>query len=270
MIRLSMIAIILGTRPEITKMFPIIRACEVLSEDYLMLHTDQHYSSYSMDWAFVEDLEIPQLEYNLNVSSGTHIEQTGKIMTGIEKVLQEKKPRIVFVQGDTSKVFADALTASKLHIKAGHVEAGLRSFDRQMSEEIKRIVLNHISDMPYPPTETAKKNLIGEGIHEEKIFVTGNTVVDAVKQNLAIAQRKGDLLQQLGLTTSKGFFLVIVHRVENVDNKGRLERLLQCLKRLLRIILYDYHIFDVPTDSKDDTGFRPLPEWSLHNKPLAT
>ncbi len=225
-----MIAIILGTRPEIIKMSPIIRACEALGEDYFTLHTGQHYS-YEMDRAFFEDLELPQPEYNLDVGSGTHAEQTGKIMIGIEKILLEKKPKVVLVQGDTNTVLAGALAASKLHIAVGHVEAGLRSFDREMPEEINRVVSDHISDMLFPPTETAKRNLIEEGVPEEKIFVTGNTIVDAVEQNLAIAQRKGDLLQHLDLT-SKGFFLVTAHRAENVDNKKRLEGILQGLKAI--------------------------------------
>jgi UDP-N-acetylglucosamine 2-epimerase (non-hydrolysing) len=225
-----MIAIILGTRPEIIKMSPIIRACEALGEDYFTLHTGQHYS-YDMDRAFFEDLELPEPKYNLDVGSGTHAKQTGKIMAGIEKVLLEEKPKVVLVQGDTNTVLAGALAASKLHIKVGHVEAGLRSFDRQMPEEINRVVADHISDMLFPPTETAKKNLMDEGIPEEKIFVTGNTIVDAVEQNLAIARRKGDLLQQLCLT-AKGFFLVTAHRAENVDHKQRLEGILQGLEAL--------------------------------------
>jgi len=225
-----MIAIILGTRPEIIKMSPIIRACEILGEDYFTLHTGQHYS-YEMDRTFFEDLELPQPKYNLDVGSGTHAEQTGKIMTGIEKILIEEKPGIVLVQGDTNTVLAGALAASKLHIKVGHVEAGLRSFDRRMPEEINRVVADHISDVLFPPTETAKKNLMDEGIPEEKIFVTGNTIVDAMEQNLAIAQRKGDLLQQLGLTP-KGFFLVTAHRAENVDNRQRLEGILQGLEAI--------------------------------------
>ena len=225
-----MIAIIPGTRPEIIKMSPIIRACEALGEDYFTLHTGQHYS-YDMDRAFFEDLELPEPKYNLDVGSGTHAEQTGRIMTGIERILLEEKPEIVLVQGDTNTVLAGALAASKLHIKVGHVEAGLRSYDRRMPEEINRIVADHISDVLFPPTETAKKNLIEEGIPEERIFVTGNTVVDAVEQNLAIARRKDDLLQQLGLT-SKGFFLVTAHRAENVDTKQRLEGILQGLEAI--------------------------------------
>ena len=225
-----MIAIILGTRPEIIKMSPIIRECEARNLDYFILHTGQHYS-YEMDRAFFEDLELPEPKYNLDVGSGTHAEQTGRIMTGIERILLEEKPEIVLVQGDTNTVLAGALAASKLHIKVGHVEAGLRSFDRRMPEEINRVVADHISDLLFPPTETAKKNLIEEGIPEEKIFVTGNTIVDAVEQNLAIAQRKGGLLQELGLT-AKGFFLVTAHRAENVDNKQRLEGILQGLEAI--------------------------------------
>jgi len=168
---------------------------------------------------------------NLDVGSGIHAEQTGRIMAGIEKVLVQEKPEIVLVQGDTNTVLASALAASKLHIKVGHVEAGLRSYDRRMPEEINRIVADHISDVLFPPTETAKKNLIEEGIPTERIIVTGNTVVDAVAQNLAIARRKDNLLQRLGLT-SKGFFLVTAHRAENVDTKQRLEGILQGLEAI--------------------------------------
>lgn len=225
-----MLTIILGTRPEIIKMSPIIRECEERGFDYFTLHTGQHYS-YEMDRALFEDLELPEPKYNLDVGSGTHAEQTGKIMAGIEKILLKEKTEVVLVQGDTNTVLAGALAASKLHIKVGHVEAGLRSFDRQMPEEINRVVADHISDLLFPPTEIAKNNLIDEGISEEKIFVTGNTIVDAVEQNLAIARRKGDLLQQLGLT-SNGFFLVTAHRAENVDNSQRLEGILQGLEAI--------------------------------------
>jgi UDP-N-acetylglucosamine 2-epimerase (non-hydrolysing) len=132
-------------------------------EDYFTLHTGQHYS-YEMDRALFEDLELPQPEYNLDVGSGTHAEQTGKIMTGIEKILLKEKPGIVLVQGDTNTVLAGPLTASKLHIKFGHVAAGLRSFDRRMPEEINRIVADHISNTLFPRTELAKKNLMEEDV----------------------------------------------------------------------------------------------------------
>lgn len=216
-----MIAIILGTRPEIIKMSPIIRECERRNLDYFILHTGQHYS-YEMDRTFFEDLNLPAPKYNLDVGSGTHGEQTAKILTGIEKVLMTEKPDVVLVQGDTNTVMAGALAASKLHIKVGHVEAGLRSFDRTMPEETNRIVADHISDYLFAPTETSRNYLLKEGIPNEKIFVTGNTVVDAVYQNLEISKEKSNVLEDMNLTP-KEYFLVTAHRAENVDVKERLQ-----------------------------------------------
>jgi len=223
-----MIAIILGTRPEIIKMSPVIRECEKRGVDYFILHTGQHYS-YEMDRVFFEELELPQPRYNLDVGSGTHAEQTGKIMIGVEKVLMKERPDFVLVQGDTNTVLASALAAAKLQIKIGHVESGLRSYDRRMPEEINRVLTDHISDYLFAPTENAKKNLIKEGINEKKIFVTGNTIVDAVYQNLEIAKKKKSLLDELGLNP-KNYFLVTVHRQENVDVKERLKSILRGLE----------------------------------------
>ncbi|MCL7476521.1 MAG: UDP-N-acetylglucosamine 2-epimerase, partial [ANME-2 cluster archaeon] len=129
------LAIILGTRPEIIKMSPVIRECEQKNLDYFILHTGQHYS-YNMDRVFFEQLELPEARYNLDVGSCTHAEQTGKILAGVEPVLMKEQPDAVLVQGDTNTVLAGALAASKLHIRVGHVEAGLRSNDRRMPEEI--------------------------------------------------------------------------------------------------------------------------------------
>jgi len=222
-----MIAIVLGTRPEIIKMSPIIRACEAQGVDYFILHTGQHYS-YEMDRTFFEELELPGPKYNLDVGSGTHADQTGRIMTGIEKVLMEERPDFVLVQGDTNTVLAGALAAAKLHIKVGHVEAGLRSFDRTMPEEINRVVADHISDYLFAPTETSRQNLLREGIDDAKIFVTGNTVVDAVYQNLEISKKRFDVLGAMGLKPGE-YFLVTAHRAENVDVKERLEGMLRGL-----------------------------------------
>jgi UDP-N-acetylglucosamine 2-epimerase (non-hydrolysing) len=227
-----MIAIVLGTRPEIIKMSPIIRECERRGADYFILHTGQHYS-YEMDRAFFEELELPDPKYNLDVGSGTHADQTGRIMVGIEKVLMEEKPDIVLVQGDTNTVLAGALAATKLHIRVGHVEAGLRSFDRTMPEEINRIVADHISDYLFAPTETARQYLLKEGIDDRKICVTGNTIVDAVFQNLEISKKKGHILDTLGLE-SKGYFLVTSHRQENVDNPENLQNIIAGLEAIHR------------------------------------
>jgi len=205
-----MIAIILGTRPEIIKMSPIIRECEKQSLNYFILHTGQHYS-YNLDRIFFEDLELPAPKYNLDVGSGTHAEEIGEMLIGIEKVLLREKLDIVLVEGDTNTVLAGALAAAKLHIKVGHVEAGLRSHDRSMPEEINRILADHVSDYLFAPTEKAKENLLREGIEEDKIFVTGNTIVDAIYQNQGIAKRKVNILDKLNLSSGE-YFLITLHR----------------------------------------------------------
>lgn len=226
------IAIILGTRPEIIKMAPIIRECERRCLDYFILHTGQHYS-YQMDSIFFEQLELPAARYNLDIGSASHAEQTGRIMAGVEKVLMDERPDVVLVQGDTNTVLAGALAASKLHIKVGHVEAGLRSYDRTMPEEINRVVADHISDYLFAPTENSRENLRREGIAEEKIFVTGNTIVDSVYQNLEIARRKVNVLVDLGLSP-KEYFLVTAHRQENVDSPLRLAEIIKGLELVCR------------------------------------
>ena len=224
------IAVVLGTRPEIIKMAPVIRGLERSHADFLIVHTGQHYS-YNLDRIFFEQLNLPPARYNLEVGSGSHAEQTARILVGVEKALLDEKPDIVLVEGDTNSVFAGALAAAKLHIKVGHVEAGLRSYDRQMPEEINRILADHCSDFLFAPTEKARSILLGEGIPEQKIFVTGNTIVDAVHQNLEIAGEKGNSLESLHLT-SKEYFLATLHRQENVDNRARFASILEGLNRV--------------------------------------
>ena len=222
--------IVIGTRPEIIKMSPVIRECDRLRLDYFILHTGQHYS-YNLGKVFFEQLGLPSPKYNLGVGSGTHAEETGKILIGVEKVLLKEKPDVVLVEGDTNTVLAAALAASKLHIKVGHVEAGLRSYDRQMPEELNRTLTDHCSDYLFAPTEKAEAILLGEGIPEEKIFVTGNTIVDAVYQNLDIAKKKGNALDNLHLAP-KEYFLLTLHRQENVDNQARFASILEGLDRV--------------------------------------
>ncbi|MCW3985548.1 MAG: UDP-N-acetylglucosamine 2-epimerase (non-hydrolyzing) [Candidatus Bathyarchaeota archaeon] len=222
------ISIVLGTRPEIIKFSPIIRECERLGLDYFVLHTGQHYS-YNMDRVFFEQLELPEAEYNLDVGSGTHGEQTGRMLIGIERVLRREEPDCVLVEGDTNTVLAGALAASKLGVKVGHVEAGLRSYDREMPEEVNRVLADHCSDLLFVPTEKSRQILLGEGISEDKIFVTGNTVVDAVYQNLEISKRKDGIHNHFGVD-DEGYFLVTVHRQENVDNEKRFRGILKGLE----------------------------------------
>lgn len=222
------ISIVLGTRPEIIKMSPIIRECEHLGLEYFILHSGQHYS-YNMDRIFFEQLCLPEAKYNLEVGSGTHAEQTGKILVGVESVLSKELPDIVLVEGDTNTVLGGALAAVKMGVMVGHVEAGLRSYDRGMPEEINRVLTDHCSDLLFAPTEKSRLILLGEGIPEERIFVTGNPIVDAVFQNLELSRDKVDILGELGLSAG-GYFLTTIHRQENVDNPRRFKDILKGLE----------------------------------------
>ncbi len=224
------IAVVLGTRPEIIKMAPVIRELGRRKASFFILHTGQHYS-YNLDRVFFEQLGLPQAKYNLEVGSGSHAEETAKILTGVEKILQKENPDAVLVEGDTNSVLAGALAATKLHIKVGHVEAGLRSYDRQMPEEINRTLTDHCADYLFAPTGKAKAILLGEGIAEGKIFVTGNTIVDAIYQNLEMAGEKGNTLDTLN-SKPKEYFLVTLHRQENVDNQARFASILEGLDKV--------------------------------------
>jgi len=229
--------IIIGTRPEIIKLTPIIRYCESNNLSYFILHTGQHYS-INLDKLFFQELELPIPKYNLEIGSSFHGKQTGMMLEEIEKVLQEEKPSVVLVEGDTNSVFAGALAAVKLHIPVGHVEAGLRSYNKGMPEEINRILTDHISDFLFCPTEVSKKTALKEGISEEKIFLTGNTIVDSVQQNLQIAKEKSEILRRLNLTPDN-YFLVTVHRQENVDDREKLKSILEGFGEM-------YQIFNIP------------------------
>ena len=214
------IAIILGTRPEIIKMSPIVRACEKQGVGFFILHTGQHWSP-EMDRKIFTDLELPKPKYNLGVGGEPYRKQVGFMTKEISIILAKEKPDVVLVQGDTISVLAGALAANKLGIKIGHHEAGLRSHDLNMVEETNRVIVDHISDFLFVPTPDALKNLHQEGRDPEKIHLTGNTIVDAILQNIKIAEKKTDILKKLKLK-KKNYFLATAHRAENVDKKERL------------------------------------------------
>ncbi|MFH1790299.1 MAG: UDP-N-acetylglucosamine 2-epimerase (non-hydrolyzing) [bacterium] len=225
-------AIILGTRPEIIKMSPIIDECSKQKLNYFVIHTNQHYSE-NLDKYFFSDLNLDHPKYNLGSGSGTHAQETARMMIGIEKILIEEKPDVVLVEGDTNTVLAGALAACKLHIKIGHIEAGLRSYSKEMPEEINRILVDHCSDFLFAPTKQSKKILLKEGIPKEKIFITGNTIVDAVYRNLKIISDNKKALSHLGLFERK-YFLMTLHRQENVDNKERFANVLKGIQKVAR------------------------------------
>ena len=181
-----------------------------------------------MDEVFFRGLGLPDPKYNLKAGSGTHAEETANMLIGIERILKEESPDLVLLQGDTNTVLAGSLAASKLHIPVGHVEAGLRSFDRNMPEELNRIVADHLSDYLFAPTTNARKNLLKEGIRNSSVYVTGNTIVDVIKQNMALI----DGAKITHITNSRPYILCTLHREENVDNPQRLHSILQGLELL--------------------------------------
>jgi UDP-N-acetylglucosamine 2-epimerase (non-hydrolysing) len=238
------IAVVLGTRPEIIKFSPIIRRCEALKLDYSILHTGQHYS-YNMDKVFFEQLGLRGAEYNFEVGSETHGRQIGRMIVGLESILQKERPDIVLVEGDTNTVLAGAVAATKLGLGLGHVEAGLRSHDRFMPEETNRVVADHCANLLFAPTETSRDTLLGEGITEDRVFLTGNTIVDAVQQNLKIATKaKKNVLDEFRVAPD-GYCLTTIHRQENVDDALRFSGILRGLELIHKSfklpIIYPIH-----------------------------
>jgi UDP-N-acetylglucosamine 2-epimerase (non-hydrolysing) len=193
--------------------------------DYFIIHSGQHYS-YNLDKIFFKQLSLPKSDYKLEVGSDNQEKQTGKIIERVEKILLKNKPDIVLVQGDTNTVLGGAIAARKLNISIGHVEAGLRSYDESMPEEWNRKLTDHCSDFLFVPTKKAQSILLDEGISKKKIFLTGNTIVDSVKQN-----SKKKTRNKLNVIPKK-FFLVSLHRQENVDNPKRFKNIVNGLKKI--------------------------------------
>lgn len=236
------IAFIFGTRPEVIKLCPVILECVKREIDFFTVHTGQHYS-HDMFKTFLEELKLPKPDYNLRIKSRAPYRQgdhTGRMMIELERIMLEELPDIVIVQGDTNTALAGGLTAAKISttesftgykIRVGHVEAGLRSYDRTMPEEINRIITDNLSDWLFVPTEKERKIVIKEGIPREKVKVIGNTIVDAVYYGLKLNKNRSDLGVSLGL--KKGaYILMTLHRQENVDNKKRLINILRAVDKV--------------------------------------
>ena len=187
-----------------------------------------------MDQIFFKELNLPQAKYNLNIRSGSQGNQVGKMLIALEKILIKIKPTHVFIQGDTNTVLAGALVAAKLRIKVCHVEAGLRSYDRAMPEEINRIVVDHIADYLFCPTKLQKNILLKEGIHQNKIFITGNTIVDTVFDCIKIADKKSKILEINNLRPNQ-YFLLTCHRPSNTDNQKNFQNIIEAIDELCRL-----------------------------------
>jgi len=214
---------VVGARPQFVNAAPVSHVLRREHDEFL-LHTAQHYDD-EMSELFFRQLHIPAPDQNLEVGSGTHGAQTGAMLAGIESVALEQKPDWVMVYGDTNSTLAGALVGAKLHIPVAHVEAGLRSYDRRMPEEVNRVVADHLSGLLLCPTESAKQNLAREGI-TEGVHVVGDVMFDAFQQNLEVARKTCRIVADLGLERS-GYSLLTVHRAENVDQPELLGRILR-------------------------------------------
>jgi UDP-N-acetylglucosamine 2-epimerase (non-hydrolysing) len=207
--------LVAGTRPNFMKIAPLHRALASSGRtETIFVHTGQHHDA-NMSQVFLEELGLPAPDVDLGVGSGTHGEQTAGVLVGVERVIGETRPDVVVVVGDVNSTLGAALAASKLHVPVAHVEAGLRSFDRRMPEEINRIVTDAISDLLFAPSRDAVDNLAAEGIPSERVFLVGNVMIDSLLWVLPAAERS-TILTRLGLEPHR-YVLVTLHRPATVD-----------------------------------------------------
>lgn len=230
---------IVGARPEFIQATPLSRALRSTGRHKeILVHTGQHYD-YLMSQAFFDELGIPAPDYNLEVGSGPHGRQTAEILLRLEEVLLKERPDLVIVRGDTNSTLAGALAASKLHIPTAHIEAGERSFDRCMPEEINRLVTDCLADLHFCASQAAARHLEAEGICSS-IYCVGDVMLDAVLQHKPVAYRQSHILAQLDLKPQK-YTLVTIHRAANTDNPTRLKQIVQILNSISETIVFPVH-----------------------------
>ena len=231
------IATIVGARPQFIKCAPLSRQIRRRHREFL-IHTGQHYDP-ELSRIFFDQLEIPRPDIDLGVGSGTHGDQTARMLWGLEEVLLKENPDAAVVFGDTNSTLAGSLASAKLHIPVAHVEAGLRSFNRRMPEEINRLLTDRLSALLFCPTETAVKNLAAEGM-VEGVHNTGDVMVDALHQHTARAEKSSQILRELDLEPG-GYYLATVHRADNTDHRDHLESLIDVLGRLDHPVILPLH-----------------------------
>jgi len=221
---------IVGARPNFMKIAPIHRIMKVSEKfDPVLVHTGQHYDT-AMSRIFFQDLGLPEPDVYLGIGSGTHARQTGAIMIELEDIVLDKKPKLVLVVGDVNSTLAAALVASKLHIPVAHVEAGLRSFDRSMPEEINRKVTDAIAGFLFVTEESGKENLLREGVSPGNIYFVGNVMIDSLMNHLQKA-RHSDIISRLNLD-HQSYALLTLHRPSNVDQKETFQNILSALEQI--------------------------------------
>lgn len=229
---------VVGTRPNLVKMAPVIREILRRKIPHLLVHTGQHYDR-ELSEIFVKELKMPKPDYFLDVGSGSHGYQIGEMLKKNEEVLLRETPDFVLIPGDTNTSLAGALASSKITgVRTCHIEAGLRSFDRRMPEEINRILIDHCSDFLFCPTETAVANLHTEGISEDMIHKVGDTMVDACFEHLNLS-KQSEICQKYKFDSD--YFLVTLHRAENTDDRDRLEGIINALLAVDQPIIFPIH-----------------------------
>lgn len=228
---------IVGARPQFIKAASV---CPALRAEHreVLVHTGQHYD-YEMSKALFEGLQLPEPDHNLEVGSGTHGEQTGKMLVALERVMIEEGPDLVLIYGDTNSTLAGALAASKLAVPLAHIEAGLRSFVRTMPEEINRVLADHVSDLLFCPTSTAVDNLRRESV-VEGVHLVGDVMFDVARDSIQSAERQSKILDDLGLQP-KGYLLATVHRSSNTDDPETLRRIVQAFTRADMKLVFPVH-----------------------------
>lgn len=229
---------IVGARPQFVKAAALSRELR-RQHDEILVHTGQHYD-YEMSGIFFDGLEIPPANVNLGIGSGTHGNQTGAMLKGIEEMLLARRPDWVLVYGDTNSTLAGALAAAKLFVPVVHVEAGLRSFNRRMPEEVNRVLADHVSDLLLCPSETAVRNLAAEGIHRN-VHSVGDVMLDVLNWAKQKADLKApDILRHFGLA-NKSYLLATVHRSENTDEASRLSSILKAFDSVEERVIFPIH-----------------------------
>lgn len=228
---------IIGARPQFIKAAPLSRELRKYFTE-ILVHTGQHYD-YGMSDIFFKELDIPEPDYNLGIGSGSHGKMTGEMLASIEEVLISEKPDAVLIYGDTNSTLAGALASVKLHIPVAHVEAGLRSYNRRMPEEINRILSDQISKWLFVPSSVAKANLEKEGI-TSGVYIVGDIMYDAVLNNSKRADEYSNILSLLNIS-DRNYFLATIHRAENTDYKDRLSIIFEIFASMDRKVILPLH-----------------------------
>jgi UDP-N-acetylglucosamine 2-epimerase len=229
---------VVGARPNFVKMAPLARIFKKRGFEHVLVHTGQHYD-YNMSSVFFADLDLPSPDRHLGVGSGTHAVQTGRMMAKLEEVLLEESPNLTLVVGDVNSTLAAAIASVKLGIPVAHVEAGYRSFDMRMPEEINRVLVDRISQVLFAPTENAVLNLMNEGMRRESIHFVGNIMIEALLSTMENI-RKSEILEHLNIK-EKQYCVATIHRPQNVEDRQNLKTILEAFSESPLPVIFPAH-----------------------------